>query len=90
VAFFSKDPLLPRKLVGRRPVRNVVGIWELEFGDGRVVPSVRNCILTTEDNDVGYILVRKVAKNEMAIEAAPMVRPICIFGIVLALYQTKL
>jgi hypothetical protein len=86
VYFFLKDSLIPQKLVSRRAAVNADGEWCLNFGNRLLIPSVRNCILAGE-NDIEFICIRKVGPDQVDVDAASIVSPLAVFGVVLALFE---
>lgn len=87
VNFFIRDSIIPDVLVNKRPEFNPDGYWELDFGDRFLISSIRNVILIREEDGVEYLCIRKIEKNIIEADAAEVVSPLTVFGVVLSLFE---
>lgn len=87
VNFFIRDSMIPDVLVNKRPEFNPDGYWELDFGDRVLISSIRNVIFVREEDNVEYLCVRKIAKNVVEADAAEIISPMTVFGVVLSLFE---
>ena len=87
--FFAADSIVPQKIVNKRPEFNPDGYWELDFGNRRLITSVRNTIFIREEDEVEFVVVRKVSKNEIEVDAVEVMSPLCVFAIVLSLFESS-
>jgi hypothetical protein len=90
IHFFLKDSLVPKELTARAPIWNPDGRWELDFGNRALIPSVRNCIFVQKETNLEFIAVRKVEKHVVEVDAVPVISPLGVFGIVIALFEAHL
>lgn len=88
VTFFLKDSLIPKKLINLDPSINDDGYYELNFHNKQVIPSIKNCILVSEDNKCEFVTVRKVSEDLVEADAVNIISPLAVFGIVLSLYES--
>ena len=87
INFFVADAIIPERLVNKRPDFNPDGYWELDFGDKPLISSIRNTIFIRETDKVQFVVVRKVAKNEIEVDSVEVISPLAVFAIVLSLFE---
>lgn len=87
VNFFVADTMIPNRLVNRRPEYNPDGYWELDFGEKPIISSIRNTIFVRESDNVQFVVVRKVSKDEVEVDAVEVISPLAVFAIVLTLFE---
>jgi hypothetical protein len=70
---------VPAELISRRAERTAGGVWAVDLAGRQAVLSVKNCVLV-EPQGKEFIVVRKIGKDAIAIEAYETVPAACAFG----------
>lgn len=86
ITFFLKDSLVPEKLANKRPQMTGDGEWQLDFSNRPVIASIRNCIFVHSSNGVEFVVVRKVERDMIEVDAVEIISPMAVFSIVIALF----
>ena len=79
---------VPHEIQARSFVKRPDGTWILKVSNRAALSSIKNCILVDE-NDVEWIVILKMAKSVLSIEASPKFDPLVVFAIGIASYMCK-
>lgn len=75
--------IINNMLKSRSPKRGSFGMWSLDFGNRKIISSIKNSIIV-DKNNIEYLIIGKIAENSLSVEAVNGMDPICVLGIAIS------